>query len=181
MTMTPKQKIFVNEYLQTWNATEAARRAGYSERSIRSIAAENLTKPDIQAEIKRRIEETAMSADEILLRLAEQARGSLGDFSEITTLDDLANHPQARLVRKIKSRVSEKNGGKLTYSFDIELYDAQAALTTLARINGLLVNEHRINVMVERELDAALDALQRELDDETYQTIINTLAAQTGS
>ncbi|MEZ5667630.1 MAG: terminase small subunit [Alphaproteobacteria bacterium] len=40
--------------IETGNGAEAARRAGYSERSARSITHENLTKPDVLAEIERR-------------------------------------------------------------------------------------------------------------------------------
>jgi len=45
--LTPKQCRFVEEYARDWNATAAAIRAGYSQRSARQIAAENLSKPDI--------------------------------------------------------------------------------------------------------------------------------------
>ncbi|MFA5753528.1 MAG: terminase small subunit, partial [Bacteroidales bacterium] len=45
MKLTPKQKRFVDEYLIDLNATQAAIRAGYSERTARIIGAENLIKP----------------------------------------------------------------------------------------------------------------------------------------
>ena len=51
--LTPKQQKFCEEYSASGNGTLAAIRAGYPERSARSIANENLTKPDIIAEIKR--------------------------------------------------------------------------------------------------------------------------------
>ena len=47
MALNDKQKRFCQEYLKDLNATQAAIRAGYSEKSARSIANENLTKPDI--------------------------------------------------------------------------------------------------------------------------------------
>lgn len=52
--LTPKQEIFVSEYLKTGNATEAARRAGYkgNDSTLQSIAKENLRKPLIQGAIK---------------------------------------------------------------------------------------------------------------------------------
>lgn len=46
--MNVRQQKFCDYYLQTGNATEAAKKAGYSERTARAIGAENLTKPDIQ-------------------------------------------------------------------------------------------------------------------------------------
>lgn len=47
MALTPKQERFVSEYLIDLNATQAAIRAGYSEKTARAIASENLSKPDI--------------------------------------------------------------------------------------------------------------------------------------
>lgn len=51
-TLTPKQEKFVQEYLVDLNATQAAIRAGYSERTAKSIGQENLTKPDVAAAIE---------------------------------------------------------------------------------------------------------------------------------
>ncbi len=48
-----KQKKFCEEYVISGNATEAAKRAGYSEKTAYSIGTENLKKP----EIKKHIEE----------------------------------------------------------------------------------------------------------------------------
>ena len=48
---TPKQARFVEEYLVDLNATQAAIRAGYSKKTARQVASENLTKPDIQEAI----------------------------------------------------------------------------------------------------------------------------------
>lgn len=47
MKLTPKQKSFADNYIKTGNATQSAISAGYSERSARQIATENLTKPSI--------------------------------------------------------------------------------------------------------------------------------------
>lgn len=45
--MTPKQRAFCDYYLASGNATEAAVKAGYSEKTAYSIGAENLKKPEI--------------------------------------------------------------------------------------------------------------------------------------
>ena len=57
--LTPKQHAFVNEYLICKNGAEAARRAQYKVRSARQMAAENLTKPIIQAAIAAKEAEIA--------------------------------------------------------------------------------------------------------------------------
>jgi len=43
----PKQAKFVEHYSVSGNASEAARRAGYSTKTARQMAAENLTKPAV--------------------------------------------------------------------------------------------------------------------------------------
>lgn len=43
--LTPKQERFVKEYLVDLNATQAAIRAGYSKKTAKDIACENLAKP----------------------------------------------------------------------------------------------------------------------------------------
>lgn len=75
MALTAKQQRFVEEYLIDLNATQAAIRAGYSENTARAIGAENLTKPDIASEIKKRQdklgEEAEITAEWVLLQLVE--------------------------------------------------------------------------------------------------------------
>ena len=46
--LTPKEKKFCHEYIIDWNASRAARIAGYSEKTCAVIACENLTKPYIE-------------------------------------------------------------------------------------------------------------------------------------
>lgn len=54
MDLTPKQKAFADEYLKCGNATEAAKKAGYSEQSARQMGTENLSKPSISSYIQER-------------------------------------------------------------------------------------------------------------------------------
>ena len=69
-TLTPKQQRFIDEYLVDLNATQSAIRAGYSPRTARAIACENLAKPDIQEAIARakrdRSEATKIDAEYVL-------------------------------------------------------------------------------------------------------------------
>ena len=52
--LTAKQERFVEEYLVDLNATQAAKRAGYSERTATEIGYENLRKPHLQEALKQR-------------------------------------------------------------------------------------------------------------------------------
>ena len=55
--LTDKQQRFAEEYLIDLNATQAAIRAGYSEKTSGAIGRENLQKPIIQESIRIRIDE----------------------------------------------------------------------------------------------------------------------------
>ncbi|HEI6794443.1 TPA: terminase small subunit [Yersinia enterocolitica] len=73
--LTDKQELFAREYLKDLNATQAAIRAGYSEKTARKIGSENLTKPDVAERIARlkgeRCEEVGIDAAYVLRRLVE--------------------------------------------------------------------------------------------------------------
>lgn len=96
MNLTPKQKAFADYYIECGNATEAARKAGYSEKTSRSIGAENLTKPDISAYIAERMqaqnEARVASADEVLQFFSSVMRGEIKDqFGLDAALSDRLN------------------------------------------------------------------------------------------
>lgn len=73
--LNEKQIKFCNEYLIDLNATQAAIRAGYSKKTARIIACENLTKPNIQKYIQELQEgikkRNRISQDEIMQDLIE--------------------------------------------------------------------------------------------------------------
>jgi hypothetical protein len=85
--LTGKQAAFVDAYLGSarFNATEACRLAGYkgSRITLRAVGSDNLAKPPIQAAIRERLAERAMSSAEVLSRLSEQARGDIRDVITI--------------------------------------------------------------------------------------------------
>lgn len=55
--LTLKQQKFADEYIISGNATEAAKKAGYSEKTAKAIGTENLSKPIIKNYIDKRLEE----------------------------------------------------------------------------------------------------------------------------
>ena len=73
--LTPKQQAFIKEYLVDLNATQAAIRAGYSEKTARQIAAEYLAKPNIKAAVQEAMDEraqrTEITADYVLTTIKE--------------------------------------------------------------------------------------------------------------
>ncbi len=77
--LTPKQKLFADYYIENPNATEAAKKAGYSEKTARAIGTENLSKPNILQYIDERMSEKSeklvAKQDEILSYLTSIMRG----------------------------------------------------------------------------------------------------------
>lgn len=86
MSLTPKQALFVQEYLIDLNATQAAIRAGYSEKTAAVIGAENLTKPEIAEAVRiaqdARAERTGIEADRVLNEFAKVAFTDLADVTD---------------------------------------------------------------------------------------------------
>lgn len=88
-----KQKKFADEYLLSWNAADAARKAGYSENSAASIGSENLRKPQIAEYIRARAQArdavTVAAEEELMAFLSSVVRGNVMDqFGLEPTLAD---------------------------------------------------------------------------------------------
>nr|WP_239475632.1 terminase small subunit [Megasphaera elsdenii] len=79
--MTEKQKRFIDYYIETGNASEAARRAGYSEKIANRIGTENLSKPVIKEAITVRLkaleDKRIAKADEVMQFLSSTLRGEV--------------------------------------------------------------------------------------------------------
>jgi phage terminase small subunit len=87
--LTEKQARFVAEYLVDLDATKAAKRAGYSEKTAYAIGFENLRKPEIQESIAKAMEarekRTCITQDRVLQELARIAFANGTDFARITS------------------------------------------------------------------------------------------------
>jgi phage terminase small subunit len=73
--LTPKQQMFVKEYLIDLNATQAAIRAGYSMKTARSQGQRLLTKVDVQGAITeaqtQRAERVDINSDYVLTTIKD--------------------------------------------------------------------------------------------------------------
>ena len=162
--MNARQKVFCEEYLKTWNASEAARRAGYNGKSnVRG--SQLLADVNIQAEVKRRLAELKLSADEVLVRLGEQSRASMEDFLEFqeVTYDPPRLNDDGHEISKDVVCVGinlgkAKKAGKLHLlksvqkgrsGLKIEMYDAQAALALLGKHHKLFTDNINLKMTPE--------------------------------
>lgn len=184
MTLSFKHQQFINEYLQCWNATEAYRRVypKASEEAARVSASGFLTNPNISAEIQRRVDENGLSANEVVIRLAEQARGDIGDFLDWSDDNIRINldkpGAKTRLIKKIAGRrtvrthmVGETEVTTEDSSFSLELYDAHAAQIMLGKTHGLFADEIRLR----KEMEKILTVLQEALEPDEYSKALEAL------
>lgn len=110
--LNPKQEAFVLAYIggddhgrHKFNATWAAKRAGYSEKTAYSIGSELLKKPDIVARVQDLLTAWAMPAQGVLAELTEIASAEWKEFVEILTWDDAGKPLKVKmdLGSKVKS------------------------------------------------------------------------------
>ena len=133
--MNKKQRVFVEEYLTCWNATEAARRAGYAHPNKQGPRL--LVNVGVEEEVKRRIEEKAMAADEVLIRLADQARSNIGDYiTGIGGIDVEKVIDQGHLVKSYNISPTSRK---------IELHSSQRALELLGKHHALFIERREIS------------------------------------
>lgn len=112
--LTTKQRLFVEAYLANPNATEAARRAGYAgnDATLAQVGAENLRKPYIAELVGQRVEQAAMSADEVLQELATIAKGDYSTYrgDKVKSLELIGKHHK---LFTDKTEVTGKDGGEI--------------------------------------------------------------------
>lgn len=113
MKLTPKQKKFCDYYIETGNASEAARRAGYSEKTARTIGQQNLAKRAIKDYISERMKnqdrERVASADEVIAFYTAVMRGEVKDqFGIEASLSDRLKAGENLMKRYEKMPMGEK-------------------------------------------------------------------------
>ena len=162
MALSNQQQQFVFEYVQCWNASEAARRAGYSDRTAGQQGYRLLKDERVKTFIKEVLRANLMSAEEVLARLADQARFDLGTYIRVIDgapdedsnensspteadgspsksvysvyidLDALKRDGKAHLIKRVWQ---DKDG-----YVRVEFYDVQRALELTGKYHGLFVD-----------------------------------------
>lgn len=81
--LTAKQRRFVEEYCVDFNATQAAIRAEYSEKTARQTGSENLAKPVISEAIEERLNSLDLNAAQVSKLMADIAQSSMNDYFKV--------------------------------------------------------------------------------------------------
>ena len=111
--LTPKQQRFCDEYIISMNATEAAKKAGYSEKTARSIGCENLAKPYISEYIEERLkekeDELIAKQDEVLKYLTSVMRREKTESVVVTVAKEISKPLQGEDGIWRQTRVKEES------------------------------------------------------------------------
>ena len=126
--LTAKQAAFVAEYLIDLNATQAAIRAGYSEKAAKAIGAENLTKPDVQEAIKEamqaRAERTEITQDKVLKDVEAIKRDAMRSKIGKDGTEEMINHAAALKACELQGRHLKMWNDKLDITANVSIADA---------------------------------------------------------
>jgi phage terminase small subunit len=121
MSLTPKQQTFVDEYLVDLNATQAAIRAGYSKKTARAIAQQNLTKLDIQQAIQKaqqkRSERVQITQDSVLEGIVRCTNASeeAADYKTALKGYELQGKHLGLFTERVENKVTGPDGGPVQY------------------------------------------------------------------
>lgn len=186
--LTDLQRAWLYAYLGAANfdQAKAARIAGYQASSAVAFAVighENRHHPVISELVEQHLDANAMTAKEVLMRLAEQARGDLGNMFRIVdypvTEEQVNKETGARETVTVGyerravldiANIIENGRSHLLKSYSqtqhgerVEMYDAQAALVHIGKAHGMFKDrvEHSGRINVHELSDDELEALAR--------------------
>jgi phage terminase small subunit len=172
--LTPKQELFVLEYLKDFNATQAAIRAGYSEKSAEVIGHENLRKPNIREAIKsakiERTERVKIDADWVMQRLAEESFADINDlFDDNGDLRPVKDWPKVWRTGLIAGIDVTTVGDTLHRVTKIRLSDRLRRIELLGKHVDVQAFRERVDVH-KYDHESALDQLDDQEEHERSQT-----------
>ena len=141
--LTEKQRIFCHEYVRDWNASRAARVAGYSENSAGQIGEQNLKKLEIKQYIEHIQVDLAKLAGISKLKNIEELQKIA--FSSIAHLhntwiekkefEELTDDQKAS-IESIDSKVEYTDSGDKVHYVKIKLYSKTKALEMINSMMG---------------------------------------------
>lgn len=167
--LTDKQKRFCEEYLTDLNATQAAIRAGYSEKTAHSIGHENLIKPEIQEYIQERQKQLQnrlnITQERVLQELAKIAfvdiREVFGPDNQLHDIRQLDDDTAAALA-SVKSNEIVREGMVIGETKEVKFHNKISALDLLGKHLGLYEKDNsqkKSEVNVSALSDDVINAL----------------------
>jgi phage terminase small subunit len=179
--VTPRQQLFLREYLIDLNATQAAQRAGYSPSYARRASYDLLRKPALRAAVEEgmaaRARRVEIAADRVMREYAKLAFVDMRRLAEwgpdgvrLRKHTEIAEEDAAAIVEL--SRTGRSHGAR------IRLHDKRPALDALARHLGIFTKE---NAPRASEFRSAAQARARAVLKERIERVLKARTEETAS
>ncbi len=187
MPLNPKQERFCQEYIIDLNATQAAIRAGYSEKTASEIGRQNLIKLDISERIaelqSERSKRTEITQDKVLKELWGIATDDIRNYLSfksitLTNTNPITHQPEQfnkiDVAIKDSDSIETKNISEVSIGkdgqFKFKLYCRDNALLNVGKHLGMFKDGIDLNVISAPNLDKLTEtekvaylAMQRKL------------------
>lgn len=150
--LTPKEKIFISEYLKDFNATQAAITAGYSKKTAFSIGCENLKKPHIREAVGQEVERILKNNRGLALRVVRECEKiAFGKISDVMEFDDNgvvlkdSGKIDTSTIESVSMETMATKAG-LNVKKRVKLYSKEKALEILAKYTMLYTDAPQIDL-----------------------------------
>ena len=175
-TLTPKRKLFADEYLKDLNATAAFRRAGYKYTTDKAAATEASrikADPTVAAYIAERMQEreerTEVTQDRVLKELARIAffdpRSLFDEAGNLLPIGELNEDAAAVLAAFDVTEMPTSEEAVQTLTKKLKLVDKKGALELTMRHLGMFNDKqtirHEFADLSDDEIEARIAALSR--------------------
>lgn len=176
MALSKKYRDFAAAYVETGNASEAARRSGYKGERPDQVGYEYLRKPEIIAEIEA-LTRLIMPPHEVIQRMAARARSSIADVLDLPFIGPMpegqppqtTNHWSIDLIKAQQTgaihQIKKIKQGK--YGLEVEMYEPLPAQEQIGKYHGLFIDRTEITGKDGAPLNVtntAMDAAAKELE-----------------
>lgn len=174
--LSPRQHVFVHEYLVDFNATQAAKRSGYSKRTAYSQGQRLLKNVEIKKAVdvgmERRENKAIMTREEILQELSIIGRSDLKNYFEIAEGGEITAKPFSAMpagtsralesieeIRTIRESSDGKEANIVTDRIKLQTHSKEGALKLLGKNLGLFPTKIEGELTVRARL--SLSALKK--------------------
>ena len=181
--LNDQQKLFVCEYVKTFNATKAALAAGYSVNNPDVIGYQLLQKPSVAQATRAMIEKVGITPDRIKSTLAEMIwEGDIANLESVLesggkSIRELRRQGvPTRLIKKIKVKRVVPTGEEAAQPYDIievELYDQQKAIELLGKSLAMFTDKSEITGGLSHSLDITI----RTVTDDEFANQLDATAS----
>ena len=145
--LSDKQEAFCREYLIDFNATQAAIRAGYAEKSANMQGCRLLTNDNVSARISE-LSKNVIDNNEVTIERIIQEYANIAFLDPIEIFDENGNlkpldkmsESARRAISGIKIRVERDQGEAVADVTEVKIIDKKAALADLGKHLGMFID-----------------------------------------